>query len=98
MPAEIQAIYFMTPTWTVARAEAYLSKHGYFPIKAMHKVGHEMRYRLRNPDDFVRFWTAVAANGAHVVYGQLKKTQPPLAQTTNVKAPKPRLYSSTITR
>lgn len=73
MPTDLHTVYFMTTDgWTPASARGWMDRHGYIRIKPVHKMGNELRYRVRDPDDFKRFYTKIVGNGVHMVYGVLK--------------------------
>lgn len=67
---EVQAVYFMRPRWNESQARAWLSAHNFEPIKAAHSVGHEIRYRIREPSEFSRFRTKILDDGPHLVFGE----------------------------
>ena len=68
MPSDIQAIYFRTTDgWTAATARAWLRAHEFKPIKRMHHLGTELRYRLRDPRQFRRFITKKEAGVYYVI-------------------------------
>ena len=74
MSTDIHSIYFMTTDgWTTTTARAWLKAHGYKPIKKVHKMGNELRYRLIDPEVFSRFTTKVLPNGTHLVIGHYGK-------------------------
>ena len=74
MSGQIQAIYFMAPAWNGRSARAWLAKHKYVPIKPVHVVSHELRYRIREPN-FSRYVTKILHDKAdplksvHLVIG-----------------------------
>jgi hypothetical protein len=47
--SRIQSVYFMSPEWTTKEARAWLKKERLVPIKRVHKVGHQLRYRILEP-------------------------------------------------
>lgn len=73
MPWETQAIYFMKPKFDEKSAEAWIKGHKLKPIKAMHAVGNEMRYRLEDPKKYREFKTKVLPSGVHLVLGHPKR-------------------------
>lgn len=66
---ELQSIYFMTPEWDSTRARQWLIKHKYKPIKRVHKLGSQLRYRLRNPNKYTKFKTKGIGKGIYFVFG-----------------------------
>jgi hypothetical protein len=68
----VQSVVFMAPEWSESRARAWLKKNQYHPIKPVHYLGHEMRYRMLEPI-FKRYTTKVLPNGVHLVIGYEKK-------------------------
>lgn len=69
--SEIHTIYFMeNQGWTPIKAKDWLKKHNYKPIKPLHRMGHELRYRLRDPKLFKTFTTKkISDNGIYLVFG-----------------------------
>jgi hypothetical protein len=53
----IQAIIFDVDLWTPRRAETWLKKNAYIPIKSVHTTSDYHRYRLIDPDQFKHFYT-----------------------------------------
>ena len=73
MTWDIHTIYFMTDdNWTTAKALRWLKAHDFKPIKPVHKIGNELRYRLKDPELFKRFSTKILDNKVHIVFGELK--------------------------
>jgi len=68
MPGEIQSVYFMKPFFTESKALRWLDSYGYKPIKPVHVLGDELRYRIKEPK-FKRYITRVVSNGIHLVLG-----------------------------
>lgn len=68
MTSTVQAVYFMKPKWSESRAEAWLKKHDYKPIKAAHIRGGEIRYRMHEPV-FRRYSTIKTEDGVYFVLG-----------------------------
>ncbi len=62
----------MIDAWTPAKAQAWLKKNGYKPIKPMHRVGEEMRFRISSPAGLTEFRTITLPNGVHIVRGRKK--------------------------
>jgi hypothetical protein len=54
----VQAVLFPLEIWTARAAEAWLSRHGFIPIKKSIE-GHFYHYRLRRPSLFDHFATKV---------------------------------------
>jgi hypothetical protein len=67
--SEIQSVYFMSPPWKTTTAKAWLKKEGFVPIKRVHKNGHELRYRITEPEQYKRFRTKKHENDVYFVYG-----------------------------
>ncbi len=69
MTSEIQSIYFTHPEWTTTKARQWLKLNNYKPIKRVHKLGSELRYRLTVPEQYKKFRTKKSPNGIHFVLG-----------------------------
>lgn len=70
--SQIQAVYALgTDKWTPTLLRAWLKKHGLKPIKRVHIVGDEIRYRILPPLRFARFTTKKLPGGIHLVLGWL---------------------------
>jgi hypothetical protein len=65
----VQSIYFLTPGWNATSARAWLVNNDVVPLKRMHRIGREMRYRIRDPNEFTRFRTRISPDGVHIVLG-----------------------------
>ena len=60
----IQSIVFMiNKGWTTQQARSWLSEHGIKPLKRVHKLKNELRYRIRDPKKFKRYITKKMNNG-----------------------------------
>ena len=53
----IQSILFKKKSWTPKKAEAWLKKHNYKPLKKVHKTENYLRYRISKPDKRCRYST-----------------------------------------
>ena len=69
MKSEIHTIYFMRPKWTTTKAREWLKNHNYIPIKRVHKMGNELRYRIRDPAQFKTFRTKKLKDDIYIVFG-----------------------------
>jgi len=69
--SEVQAVYALEPRWSPTRLRAWLKKHNLKPIKAVHRLGTEIRYRIRSPSRYTHFTTQKLANGVYLVLGWL---------------------------
>lgn len=69
MVSTIQAILFDRIYWTRYEAETWLLKHNLYPIKNAHLTQNEIRFRLKNPDEFSRFRTKKIKHGIKLVMG-----------------------------
>lgn len=68
MDGKVQSVYFMKPYYTNEKALKWLNSYGYKPIKPVHELGDELRYRIREPT-FKRYITRIISNGVHLVIG-----------------------------
>ncbi len=68
--SEIQAVYGLTTDgWTPLAIRRWLKAEGLKPIKSVHKLGTELRYRIKNPARYRRFTTRILPNKIHLVIG-----------------------------
>jgi len=68
--SEIQAIYFDSRLgWNGKEAKKWLTDNGHDPIKRQRKEGHMLRYRLTEPDKYLRFTTKKLPDGIYLVIG-----------------------------
>lgn len=51
----VQAVLFDRQTWGAKRATAWLSGHGFRPIKAAHITDRYLRYRMIEPEVGARY-------------------------------------------
>lgn len=72
-----QSVRFPRDSFTVSQARTWMRKHGIKPCKPVDKTTNQLRYRLREPDDFQEdsFVTLEIANGVQFVSGYLKPGQ-----------------------
>lgn len=56
--SRIHSVYFMTTDgWNEMLAKNWLNKHNLTPIKPVHYMGNELRYRIEDPKHFKNFTT-----------------------------------------
>jgi hypothetical protein len=67
MPRSVHAIHFPKPRWTLERAERWLLKHAYTPIKDVDNTKHFYRYRILPRSKKYNYFTKVLPNGIHMV-------------------------------
>jgi len=65
---EIQAILFNINSWTSTTARNWLKKHGYNPIKRVHKTEQFLRYRLREPSTKVKYRVKEIGQGIKYIF------------------------------
>lgn len=69
MTSALHSVYFLKKDgWTTAKARKWLKDNGMKPIKRVHKIGDELRYRLIPPEEFKSFITKVYKS-VHFVIG-----------------------------
>lgn len=69
--SEIHSIYFMeNQGWSPQKARTWLKIHNYKPIKPVHRMGNELRYRIKDPKLFKSFTTKkISDDGIYLVFG-----------------------------
>lgn len=68
--SRIHSVYFMTTDgWNEILATHWLKKHNLMPIKPVHYMGDELRYRIEDPKHFNFFRTKkIQTHNASPVY------------------------------
>lgn len=59
----------MEPIWNTSKASRWLKITGHIPIKRVHRNGHELRYRMTDPDQYKYFRTKKLSDGIYFVLG-----------------------------
>ena len=54
---KVQSVYFGIERWPVRKAETWLAKHGFHPIKEVHVTDRFLRYRIKPPTKGKRYIT-----------------------------------------
>lgn len=67
--SEIQAVIFKKRYWDSKKARNWLSKNKIKPIKPVHKTLNYLRYRIRNPKIFKRFFMKEISPSIKLVIG-----------------------------
>jgi arsenate reductase-like glutaredoxin family protein len=65
---EIQAILFNINSWDTKKAREWLKKHGYNPIKRVHKTQQFLRYRLIEPTSNVKYRVKEIGQGIKYIF------------------------------
>ena len=74
LKSEIHSIYGLsTDGWTPTLMRAWLKKHKLKAIKPVHKMGTQLRYRIKDPKLFKRFTTKKIGN-IYLVIGWKKSS------------------------
>ena len=68
MSGEIQSVYFMKPYFNNEKALKWLDTHSFKPIKKVHILGDELRYRIKEPK-YKRYTTRILPNNVYLVIG-----------------------------
>ncbi len=53
--SEVQAIAFYKDGWTAKKADKWLKKNGYSPMKELHETKNMLHYRINNPAKYKGF-------------------------------------------
>ena len=65
----VQAVVFLiNEGWTATTARKWLKYHKYTPIKRVHVVGNQLRYRIK-PPTFKRYVTKALPDGVNLILG-----------------------------
>lgn len=67
MTSDIQSIIFNNKKYNNTKAIKWLTKNGYEPIKKVHITKNFLRYRLKNPRLFKRFYINKTANIDYII-------------------------------
>ncbi len=66
----LQSVIFDNDKWDVVSARKYMKERDIVPIKNVHKTEKHLRYRIRNPDYFSRFFSVKKKNGVIYIIGK----------------------------
>lgn len=66
---KLQAVYFNEENWSPTDARVWLKKHNLVPIKRMRREGHNIRYRITDPKQYIDFITKKFPTGIYMVFG-----------------------------
>lgn len=65
----IQSVLFKKELFTTAKARAYLKKRNLKPIKRVDITENYLRYRIRSPKGFKRFYSKEIQKGVSYIIG-----------------------------
>lgn len=65
--SNIETVYASKKDFNEESLLKWIRSHGLKPIKKAHIIGDNIRYRIRRPDPYKKFYTKVLPNGIHLV-------------------------------
>ena len=72
--SSIQSVLFKRDVFSSSEARKFLSKHGWEPIKRVHKTEKFLRYRIQDPENFKSFATkSILKGNVQLVIGFKRK-------------------------
>jgi hypothetical protein len=69
MTSTIQSVLFDKTIWSLDDAKKWLRQHRIVPIKKVHSTKYFYRFRIKEPNEFIRFITKKIAHGVELVIG-----------------------------
>jgi hypothetical protein len=65
--SNIQAVYASVSDFSADDLLKWIKSHGLKPIKDVHISGENLRYRIKRPNPYKKYYTKVLPNKVHLV-------------------------------